>query len=98
MPGPSSSRFRFFISCRSHAFAVQEMQLDDGLPRAPCLLFLSHSGNWSLGLLLSQLRQQRSGSCSMLVEGNFRFKTNTVQAWPEHCVRGCVIHNPADCV
>ena len=95
--GPSSSRFRFFISRQSHAFAVQETQLDDGSPRAPCLLFLSRSGNWSLGLLLSQLRQRRSGSCSMVVEGNFRFKTDTGQAEPEHCVRGCVSHNLSDC-
>ena len=67
--GYSSSHFRFLFLCRSCPFAVQEMQQDDGSPRAPFLWFLLHSGNWSLGLLLLQSQQRRSGSCSMVAEG-----------------------------
>ena len=64
----SSSRFRFNFSCRLHSFAAQDEHLEDGSPRAPCLLFLLRNKNSSLGLRVLQSWQWKRDSCSMAAE------------------------------
>src|SRR5258706_15830536 len=72
---------------------MQGTQQVDGLPCTPFLWFLVHNGNWSLGLLLPHLQQRRSGSCSMVAEVNFGFKTDIGQAEFEYLVCRSVSHN-----
>ena len=89
MSRPSSLHFCFFISCRSHTFAVQTMQVAEGSPCEPCLLFCLRSGNWSIGLQFQQSWQWGSGGSCSMVEGGI-LGSRLTWAEPENRIHGCV--------
>ena len=65
------------------------MQVAEGSPHEPCLLFCLRSGNWSIGLRFRQSWQRGSGGSCSMVEGGI-LSSRLTWAEPDHRVHGCV--------